>query len=91
MNTIKQKHLEMSKGKLDNLSLDAGIWSLKVKETGWTPEVRARLAPVRHVSILPWCPCTPSTEVGVPGFPQVLSDIADILWMKTNPGVRLRL
>lgn len=91
VNTIKRKPLEMSKGKLDNLCLDAGIWSLKVKETGQTPEVCARPAPVRHISILPRCLCALSTEVGVPGFPQVSSDIADILWMKTNPGVRLRL
>lgn len=45
VNTIKQKPLEMSKGKLDNLCLDAGIWSLKVKETGQTPEVRAARPP----------------------------------------------
>lgn len=32
VNTIKWKPLEMSKGKLDNMCFDAGIWSLKVKK-----------------------------------------------------------
>lgn len=69
----------MSKGKLDNLCLDAGIWSLKVKETGQTPKVRVRSAPVRHISILPRCLCKVSTEVSVLSFSQVSPDIANIL------------
>lgn len=55
VNTIKGKPLEMSKGKLDNMCFDAGIWSLKVKKTGKTSEVCLCLAPVQHINILLMC------------------------------------
>lgn len=45
----------MSKGKLDNMCFDAGIWSLKVKKTGKTSEVCLCLAPVQHINILLMC------------------------------------
>ena len=77
--TIKRKPLEISKGKLDNMCFDAGIWSLKVKETGKTSEVCICSAPIRHINILLMCLCKFFTEVSLLSFSQVSSDISNIL------------
>lgn len=69
----------MSKGKLDNMCFDAGIWSLKVKKTGKTSEVCICLAPVQHISILLTWLCEFFNEVNLLSFSQVSPDISNIL------------
>lgn len=68
----------MSKGKLDNMCFDAGIWSLKVKKIGKTSEVCICLAPVQHISILLMCLCKFLSEVNLLSFSQVSSKISNI-------------